>query len=1362
MSDVSRRIAKLSPEKRSILERMLLEKSGVAGEGRTIPRREAASPAATSFPQQRLWFLDQLEPGGCTYNEPSAVRLAGKLDVPALERALNEIVRRHEVLRTTFAGVDGRPLQIISPSLTVSLPVTDLTGTSPEGREAEARRLARETTREPFDLARGPLIRARLFRLGDEDHVLATVVHHIVFDGWSAGVFLTELSALYGAFTGGQPSPLAELPIQYADFAEWQQSEMQGEVFRKQLDYWVGKLAGAPVLELPADRPRPAVQTFGGTFHAFTLPRGLTDALKGLSRRAGATLYMTLLAAYDTLVYRYCGLTDIVVGSPIANRNRVELEGLLGFFVNTLAVRADLSGEPTFRELLGRVKKTALEAYEYQDVPFEKVVEGLRPERNLSHSPVVQVMFALQNAPTGQLLMPGLAASRFEIDPATAKFDITFMLYEMPEGMRATLGYNTDLFDAATIKRMAGHYRRLLEAIAADPERRISRLPLLSDAERRQVLFEWNNTIAQYPRDKCVHEVFEEAARVRPESVAVSCGDAAISYGELDRRSNKLGRYLRSCGVGADAPVGLCVERSADMVVGMLGILKAGGAYLPLEAAYPRERFAFLLEDAGAAVLLTQEKMLSQLPESSARLICIDRDWPAIEKESDDTVESGAKPENTAYIIYTSGSTGTPKGTVIPHRAVNRLVLNTNYIEITPADRVAQASNASFDAATFEVWGALLNGAQLVVIGRDTILSMTDFAQEIRRRGVTVLFLTTALFNLFAREASSALGAVDCVLFGGETADPRRVREALESARPKRLLHVYGPTESTTYATWHEVKEVPEGATSVPIGRPISNTSVYILGDRLEPVPVGIAGEICIGGDGLARGYLKRGELTAEKFVRNPFSADGSQRLYRTGDVGRYLPGGNIDFIGRRDGQVKIRGFRVEPGEVEAVLGGHPDVKETAVVCREDTPGEKRLVAYVAARGERALTTRDLRSFLERKLPEYMVPQFFVMLAALPLTPNGKVDRRALPAPDVARGDLGGRFVAPRTPVEEALSKIWARALGAQKVGVRDDFFELGGHSLLAVRVFSEIEKVFGRKIPLAALFEAPTIEKLAEVMGQGGRLEVFPPIVPIERRGTRTPFFCVATADAFVFADLARRLGPEQPFYGLHPQGLVRVDKPDIDIVDLASKYVAQVRKVRPKGPYLLGGTCAGGVVAYEMAQQLVRQGHEVPLVAMFDTPGPFHVYYRLWLFANRVGRFGEHMRTHARNLITLGSGKRLEYLSVRVDRLKRKLRGEAVPPDRPRGDTPVDRVYWMAFNGAYMSAMPRYRPRAYPGRLILFLAEDQAPWRFSHSRLKWRKLAQGGVELRLVPGSHSDMLYEPQVNVVADYLNDYFGRIA
>ncbi len=1081
--------------------------AGEAVTAEAIPPRSRALPLVLSFAQERLWFLAQLEPDNVSYNIPLAMRIGGPLDVEALGRAIAEIARRHEILRTTFAEAGGEPAPEIHAAASVPLPITSLASLSPGEREEAARReLAAETAR-PFDLARGPVLRARLIQLDVDDHVLSLTVHHIVSDGWGQGVLAREIAVLYGAFSAGAASPLPELSIQYADYAAWQRRLLQGEVLERQLAYWKGKLAGAPLaLDLPADRPRPPVPTHRGAHHAFALPEGLEAALGELARREGMTLFMTLLAAFDVLLHRVSGQDDFLVGTAIAGRAQPETEPLIGIFVNTLVLRAQLSGEPTFRELLSRVKETCLGALAHQDMPFERLVQELDPDRDPSRSPLYQVSFALQNMPAPETSPGEVAWRRFGVEGASAKIDLALAMGTGSRGLMGAFEYSTDLFDAATIERMAARFRALLAGIVEEPEARIGALPILAEDEERRLVVEWNATERAYPRDAGLAALFEAQADRSPDAIAAAFDGNEITYRELDRRANRLGHHLRSRGVGPDVLVGLSTRRSMEMVIGMLGVIKAGGAYLPLDPDYPPERLAFMMEDARVPVVLAQADLAADLPRGEAEIVRLDAASGAFEAESDERPAGGAGGQNLAYAIYTSGSTGVPKGVCVPQRAVSRLVINSDYVVLGPTDRVAQASNASFDAATFEIWGALLNGARLVGIPKDVALSPRALSSALGAQGITAVFLTTALFNGVIREEPAAFRGVRHVLFGGEQVDPAVVRTALQQG-PERLLHVYGPTETTTFATWHLVEAVAEDAATVPIGRPLANTRLYVLDQRLQPAPIGVPGELYIGGDGVARGYLNRPELTAERFVADPFAGEGTDsRLYRTGDLVRYLPNGEVVFLGRLDNQVKIRGFRIELGEIEAVLVTHPAVREAVVLARE-AAGGKRLCAHVVPSGEARPSVAELKSFLAAKLPDYMVPAAFVTLDALPLNANGKVDRGALPAPEV-EAPAEREPIEPRGPIEDALRAIFAEVLklpDAAAVGARDGFFELGGHSLLAMQVIARVRATFGVELPLRALFEAPTPAGLGVHVQQAlaaDRGAAAPPLVRANREG--------------------------------------------------------------------------------------------------------------------------------------------------------------------------------------------------------------------------------------------------------------------
>ena len=1110
-----KRMSGLSPAKRALLERRLRGESASTSESRSIQRRPDRHTFPLSFAQERFWFLDQFEPGSPAYNRPFALRLTGPLHVATLEKVLSEILRRHEVLRATYTAVEGRPLQTITPAEPVSLPVIDLSRLAPTERESRAKALASEEAQRSFDLARGPVLRATLLRMTEEEHVLLLVVHHIGFDAWSAQVLMREVAALYEAFVRGRASPFSELDIQYADYAHWQRGWMQGEVFDAQLSYWKEQLAGAPPsLDLPTDRPRPSIQRYRGARHILMLHSSLVQSLKALNQQEDVTLFMILFAAFKVLLHRYTGQDDIVVGTPIAGRTHVETEVLIGFFINTLVLRTDLSGNPGLRELLDRVREMALGAYAHQDLPFEKLVEEMEPERNLGSTPFFQVMFNVENIPERDIEVQNLLIEEFEFDTGIQPFDMTLEIMEKEDTLSCSFSYSTDLFDGATIQRMSVHYRTLLEGIVADPNQRIGTLPLLTGTERHQLLVEWNDTAADFPKDACIHELFEAQVERSPEAVAVVFEDQQLTYGELNARANQLARYLIKRGVGPDVVVGICVERSLEMVIGLWGVLKAGGAYVALDPTYPKERLAIMLEDSRPQVLLSQHRVLEHLPRHKIHTLCLDSEWGAVDREDKRNPTCDVKAHHLAYIIYTSGSTGTPKGVMIEHRSlVNHTEAACEEYDINPDDRVLQFASISFDMSADDIYPCLARGATLVLRTEAMIYSIQHFFQKCREWTITVLDLPTAYWHemtfALSSEGLRLPPSIRMVIIGGERALPERVSHwLLTVGKNVRLLNGYGPTETTVHASVWEVDRATnmgEEWTEVPIGRPRSNIQIYILDQYLQPVPIGVPGELYIGGVCLARGYLNRPRLTEETFIPNPFSDKQYSRLYRTGDLGRYLPDGNIEFLGRTDHQVKVRGFRIELGDVESALRQHPAVRDAVVLATEHESGDKRLVAYIVPDQYPAPKVRELRSFLQDKLPEYMVPSMFMTLDTVPLTPSGKVDRGALSEPDWSKRDSDVLFEKPRTAVEVAVAKIWSEILGIEQVGAHDSFFNLGGHSLLATRIVSRIRDALHVQLPLRSLFESSTVAQLGALIEEARyKNDATPSILPVSREKYR------------------------------------------------------------------------------------------------------------------------------------------------------------------------------------------------------------------------------------------------------------------
>ncbi|MCP4656403.1 MAG: amino acid adenylation domain-containing protein, partial [bacterium] len=1074
--------------------------AGVAASRIRPAARDEEAGIPLSFAQERLWFIDRLVPENPAYNLFGSYRLRGSVDLRALRRTFGEIMRRHETLRTTFRAEGEEPRQVIARPRPAALPLVDLGALPAARREQEIRRQSAAEGRRPFDLLRGPLLRTVLMRLAPSEHLLFMNVHHIISDGWSSGILLRELVSLYEAFAAGEPSPLPELGIQYADFALWQRRWLRGEMLQGQLDYWQRQLAGAPeLLDLPCDHPRPAIDTAAARTATLRIPASLVGQLRALGRRRGATASMLLLAAWKTLLYRYSGQGDVLVGMAVANRNRSEIEDLIGFFVNTLVLRSELSDRLSFSALLGRVRETALEAYVHQDLPFEKLVEELRLERRLDRNPLCQVMFAYQNFPRPRVEVPGLVISALGNvlqDTGTSKFDLSLLFSELGEELAGLLEYSSGLFDATTIRRLLGHFRNLAEAVVADPEQRLSELSLLSAAEQCQLLGEWNETAAPLPAAATIPELFAAQRRRTPDALAVVAGARQLSYAELSRRADRLARRLRDLGVGPEVAVAICAERSPELVVGVLAILKAGGAYLPIDPDYPEQRRAFMVRDAGVAVVLTRERWRQEFDE----VICLDGDAHAEGGES--APASALRPENLAYVIYTSGSTGLPKGTELTHRGlVNLVAWHQRLYGVTAADRATQLAAPGFDAAVWELWPYLTAGAAIHIPEREIVADPARLPEWLVREGISLSFLPTPLAEaVLARPLPAGL-RLRALLTGGDRLHRHPSRDL-----PFALVNHYGPTENTVVTTAGTVAAAAD-AGAPPIGRPIANHRVYLLDRALGPVPIGVAGELHAAGPGLARGYLGRPRLTAEKFIPNPLAEPGAgtrgERLYKTGDLARTLPDGGIDFLGRIDHQVKIRGFRIELGEIETALGRHPAVREAAVVARAEA-GDRRLVAYVVPVEAAALAASELRSWLGESMPEYMVPATVVVLEALPLTAHGKVDRRALPAPESDRA-LTGAWVGPRSPVEEILAEIWSRVLGVDHVGVHDNFFALGGHSLLATQVASRVRRELEVELELRILFEQPTVAGLAdEVTAARRRAEGLeaPPIRPAARRG--------------------------------------------------------------------------------------------------------------------------------------------------------------------------------------------------------------------------------------------------------------------
>nr|WP_269746923.1 non-ribosomal peptide synthetase [Burkholderia pseudomallei] len=1315
----------------------LAEHASTAARARdaAIPKAARGEPVPMSFAQQRLWFLARMGGLGDAYHMPIAVRLRGALDVDALQRALSRIVSRHDVLRTTFTLEGEQPVQRVhaDDGAGLRLRIDDLRGCADAGAR-RARILAGQAS-EPFDLARGPLVRGALVREADDVHTLCVTIHHIVSDGWSIDVFCRELSELYRAFAGGQPDPLPPLPVQYADYAAWQQRGIGGAALHAQAEYWRDALAGAPtLLELPTDRPRPPQPDYAGATVGLALDAPLTAGLRALARRHGATLFMTVFAAWSVLLSRLSRQTDVVIGTPSANRGHAQIEGLIGFFVNTIALRVDLDGAPTVAELLARVKARTLAAQQHQDIPFEHVVERVQPARSLSHSPVFQAMFAWQHASRGEMRLEGLRAEPLDDAARTiAKFDLTLSLRESGDAIDGGLEYASALFERATIERFAGYLRRLLEGMVADDTQRVDALPMLSRDERRDLIERRNATARPYPANSGVHRLFEAQAARTPDATAIVDGATTLDYRALDARANRIAHALAHAGVRAGDRVALHLEPSIGLVAAQLAVLKLGAAYVPVDVGNPPARKAFVAQDSGARLVLGDAALdwpaAAGVPQRDLAAL-LAAPWP-----SDAPARAPQCGGDTpAYVMYTSGSSGQPKGVLVTHRGIARLAVNSGYATFDASDRFAFASNPAFDASTFEVWTALLNGASIGIVKRDDLLDLGALAGKLSSIGVTCLFLTTALFNRCVSFDPAMFARLRCVISGGERADPAVYRKVLEAGPPRHLLNAYGPTETTTFAAVWEAEPRTLAAQAAPIGRPIGNTSVYVLDAYGAPVPVGVTGEIHIGGPGVAQGYLNRPALSAERFVRDPF-VGGDARMYRTGDLGRWRPDGMLDCIGRADFQVKIRGFRIELGEIEACLLEHGALAQAAVLARDDGgDGGKTLVAYYVPRAGHEDGAPALRAHLAARLPEYMVPATYVRLPAMPLTPNGKLERRALPAPD-ERSYVRRDYAAPQGEIETTLARIWAELFGIERVGRHDGFFELGGHSLLAVRMVARVHDVLGVEVPLRALFADPVLHVFASAVARASTRQASSNLVAFRSAGTAAPLFFIHSGlgEIGFVGDLLPGIAPEIPVYGFAAVGFLAGETPHATIEEMAAQYVDVMRRVQPHGPYRLAGWCAGGNIAFEMAHQLIAADETVEFLCMIDSPtsAPIDRSVTACVLARIPDDIPEALRTR---LHALG-----DAFDVR-GMLHACQAAGMLPIDLPTGL--MERH--VAVQYAIKHAKLNYVPPRLPVDVIHFVAQDEPMWRNGWAMDGWHDVADRVICLP-ASGDHMTMVAAP-----------------
>lgn len=1371
--------SELSERKAEILT--LLRKVDLAAHSKILPilpvSRDVDLPL--SFSQQRLWFLAQLEPYSAVNNMFYAFRLNGLLNVSVLERSLKEIVRRHEILRTTFQVVDGQPFQVVSPDVELNLKLVNLRELSEIEQRTETQRFMNDERSQPFDLVNGPLFRIKLLHLAEDSYKLLLTIHHIVFDGWSLSLFLREFAALYKAFLKGKPSPLSELPIQYVDFTIWQREWLQGEVIESQLSYWKQQLgADLPVLQLPTDHPRPLIQGHCGEHQTLVLPQNLTERLNTLSHQEGVTLFMTLLSAFKTLLYLYTGQEDIIIGTPIAGRSRVEIEELIGFFINTLVFRTNLSSNPSFQELLSRIREVALGAYAHQDLPFEKLLEELQPERDLSKTPLFQVFFNMLNFPDIHIKLPGLTIEKLALPEIWSKFDLTLYINEKNHRIHLNLVYNTELFRKDRMIEMLEQYRCLLSQIVEKPDKRISHFSMVTPTA--QAILPDPSEELDSTWEGAIHTLFSQQAKHMPDRTAIEYLKKTWSYKELNTLTNQLANYLISSGIKRHDIIAIYGHRSASLIWAILGVLKAGASFFILDSSYPSLRLIDYLkivkpkgwiqiEEAGELPDIL-EKFVSSL---SCYCCCKLPEWSSsttsslLLNYSAEDPEITITPDDIAYIGFTSGSTGKPKGIMGRHGSLSHFLPWLRYkFNLNESDKFSMISGISYDPLQREIFTPLQIGATICIPDSEN-LTPDRLGKWMREKKISIAHLTPAMGEILAETSQKAtLISLRYAFFLGDMLTKRDVSRIQKFAPYATVVNLYGTTETQRAVGYfvvpnklnisHDESQLNESINDIiPLGKGIKDVQLLILNNSKQLSGIGEKGEIYLRSPHLAKGYINNDELTQKSFIINPFTKISRDKLYKTGDLGRYMPDGNIEFLGRADNQVKIRGFRVELEEIEAMLRQHPDVRQTVVVIREEQPENKYLVAYVVLTEKQVSISSKLRCFLKQRFPDYMVPSNFATIDSLPLTPNGKVDRHALPELDKVRQEPEKTFMSPRNELELQLTKIWEKVLGIKHIGVRDNFFDMGGHSLLAVRLFSQIEKTTGRNLPLITLFQATTVELLSKVLREEGWSPSWSSLVPIQTGGSKPPFFCVPGPAGYVlcFADFARYLGSEQPFYGLQPKGLDGEEVPYTCIEKMAEHYINEIRIIQPEGPYFLGGNCFGGIVAFEMAQQLQAQGQKVALLALFEAYAPGAVYplYGIKPFFKRLI---QRIRRHLDNLSRLSPKEKfLYFMEESRNVMKSKIWKIAYKFYLDFG-RPMPYAF-RSVREANFQALRDYVPSGYSGKVTLFQSHKRFTGFYYEPQMGWEKLAIGGIEIYKVPGNHESIWNELNIQVLVKKLS-------
>ncbi len=1353
-----------------------------------------------SFAQQRFWFLHQFEPDSSSNNMPVVVRFTGSLNVAVLEQSLQALVRRHEVLRTHFPPVDGQPTQAIIVDLDLNLPVIDLRQIPVDRRDAEALRLATAEAHRPFNLLEGPILRLLLLQLSDDEHLLVWNMHCMICDGASSDVFYRDFIALYTAFIAGKPSPLVDLPVQYVDFAHWQRQWLQGEVLESQLSYWKQKLAGVlPAIQLPIDRPRPPlVQTYRGDRAARMLPKSLNANLTSLSQELGGTLFMTLIAAFEILLHRYSQQDDILISFASAGRGQVETEGLIGFFSNTLIQRINFEGNPTFRELFNRVRAASLEAYAHQDLPFEKLLEELSPEQNQSRSPLFQVKFAL-NPPwsngrgMASVPLPDLTITSLfgYIYHGKTKYDLTLVMREQDEGLGYVFDYNADLFDSSTINRMLDHFQNLLEGILANPDQHLSELPLLSLAEQQQLLQSWAETKTALSHHSFVHEAFEAQVEQTPEAIALVYEQTQLTYRELNCQANQLAHYLKSVGVIPSAHIGICLERSPAAIVTLLSILKIGGTCIPIDPATPDAQIADILTDAQANILVIQSS-LDRVIDPSVKAIDLDRSWEAISQQPQTSPDLHSTSAQPAYILYPSQTDSKVIGVSLGHQGIIQLANLGEGIELTGADISLQSSSLASEVAVFEIWGSLLNGATIAILpGKSAAHS--DLGKVLQQHRVTTAWLPTRLLHQLAIEQIEALKSLRQIFTGGDALSPQVVSKLAQDLPDCQLINTYSLPENTGLTCYNPAVILPSTNASISIGRAIAHSQTFILDRYNQPVPIGIVGNLYIGGDKLAQDYFNRPELTASKFINHPFDPKPEARLYQTGDLARYLPDGSIELVGRADAIAKIYGLQIEVARIETALSQHPDIWESLVVIQPDAAAQEILTAYIVPLTNQTLSLTEIYNFIKQKVPAHMVPAAYILMVALPLTADGTIDVHALPLPDLSCQPGSTTFVAAHDELETQLTQIWETTLNIRSISITDNFFDLGGNSLTAVRLFAQIATTFAKNLPLSILLKAPTIEQLAIVIRQDLAPEIWSPLVELQKGSSKQALFCIHGGgfNVLIYRDLSLNLDPAQTVYGLQARGLDN-DRPLVDrLEEMAADYIHEIQRVQTEGPYLLAGLSNGGHIALEMAQQLQASGQTVNLVAMFDSYGPEGIKLLdpfprflsslLYVLKYSVPRSIVQSRQSGQNAIASKLKNAIDKLFIAKD--------TSIAPAQDSGENlehqdtantsensiernlnrlssyVLEHSPWAFFSPSaqlkdsndsvastlknleesYRKAYKAYDPQPYQGKIVVFRAMEAPPGYQLAPKLGWDKIAKDGVEIHKIPGDHTSIMESP-----------------